>query len=412
MVWNCRGAASNGFVCVCKQYVTTWNPAMLVIMETRCHPDRVKKYFIQLRYHGFLASNNEGFAGGICVGWKKDCMQVHVEITNFQFLHLQVQYDKSLNWCFTSIYASPNEESMRRMWNELGNIARQMAGAWMLVGDFNDIMSVNEKRGGCQLILADRILERLDKGLCNERWRIDLPHGYVKVLPRLDFSDHHPLLIFSTDGSHARAAKHFRFESAWLLDDSYNEMLITNWDNDQEIWQNMRHVEKSINDWKFTNFDQVRLFKKELVARIGGIQRRLQMGMRSCGLAKLEVRLQNELHDILKKEELMWIQRSRARWIRDGDRNTKYYHTKAVTQRRKNNILMIRGADGQWLEDADQIRIMVNNFYKDLFTLNQFSSSWQVTKITFPRLSKDLLEILNASIVNKEVKRAIFNMNP
>ncbi|MCI12397.1 protein binding protein, partial [Trifolium medium] len=51
-------------------------------------------------------------------------------------------------------------------------------------------------------------------------------------------------------------------------------------------------------------------------------------GNRSSGLRRLETKLQCELHDIMKKEELMWFQRSRAKWLSDGDRNTRYYHVK------------------------------------------------------------------------------------
>lgn len=38
---------------------------MLVITETRCHPTRLRKALTLLGYDGFLASNNEGFVGGI-----------------------------------------------------------------------------------------------------------------------------------------------------------------------------------------------------------------------------------------------------------------------------------------------------------------------------------------------------------
>jgi hypothetical protein len=34
------------------------------------------------------------------------------------------------------------------LWNDLKDIASTMNGAWMLAGNFNDIICVEEKRGG------------------------------------------------------------------------------------------------------------------------------------------------------------------------------------------------------------------------------------------------------------------------
>lgn len=40
------------------------------------------------------------------------------------------------------------------------------------------------------------IYERVNMDLCNDSWRFQFPDGFLKVLPRLDFSDDHPFLIF------------------------------------------------------------------------------------------------------------------------------------------------------------------------------------------------------------------------
>lgn len=40
-----------------------------------------------------------------------------------------------------------------------------------------------------------RIYEKLDCALGNEEWRFRFPDAQVKVLARVEFLDHHPLLI-------------------------------------------------------------------------------------------------------------------------------------------------------------------------------------------------------------------------
>lgn len=70
----------------------------------------------------------------------------------------------------------------------------------------------------------------------------------------------------------------------------------------------------------------------------------------------MERNLQHKLDKLLYPEELMWFQRTKVQWMVDGDRNTKFHHTKAVQRRRKKVVNMIKDDEGRWIEDEERIK--------------------------------------------------------
>ena len=58
----------------------------------------------------------------------------------------------------------------------------------------------------------------------------------------------------------------------------------------------------------------------------------------SGGLVILMKKLEKEINTLLNKEAQMWRQRAKVQWLKDRDRNTRVFHSKASQRRRKNYI--------------------------------------------------------------------------
>lgn len=55
-------------------------------------------------------------------------------------------------------------------------------------------------------------------------------------------------------------------------------------------------------------------------------------------------------------KEAYWHQRARVNWGLFGDQNTKFFHTTAVTRKRKNTIKTIMLNNGSWATSEREIR--------------------------------------------------------
>lgn len=96
----------------------------------------------------------------------------------------------------------------------------------------------------------------------------------------------------------------------------------------------------------------------------------------------------------------------------DGDRNTKYYNLKMVNKRRKNKILMLKEENGMWIKDEDEIKKLVNDFWKNFFSLGGMWNSWKQTSITFPEIMQEDIIMMDAMVSDEEVRKAVFGMKP
>lgn len=72
---------------------------------------------------------------------------MRVELATDKFVHAEIVEGKDRWWC-SFVYSKPSDILKRHLRNELKNISYHMAGKWLLTGDFNDITSADEMKGG------------------------------------------------------------------------------------------------------------------------------------------------------------------------------------------------------------------------------------------------------------------------
>ena len=76
---------------------------------------------------------------------------------------------------------------------------------------------------------------------------------------------------------------------------------------------------------------------------------------------------EKEVERLLYREEIYEKQRSRSEWLRSGDRNTKYFHSKATRKKRKNYITWLLNENGQWCSGQDKMVRILENYFRDVF---------------------------------------------
>jgi len=61
------------------------------------------------------------------------------------------------------------------------------------------------------------------------------PTASIKVLTRVSFSDHHPILVSMNDGCNFSNKSMFRFECAWIAYPFFKDLITESWKNQDDL---------------------------------------------------------------------------------------------------------------------------------------------------------------------------------
>ena len=120
-------------------------------------------------------------------------------------------------------------------------------------------------------------------------------------------------------------------------------------------------------------------------------------------------RIRDELEQATLLEEIRWRQNSRVLFVREGDRNTKFFHRIANSHRRVNSIdrLMV---DGVLSLDPAVIADCISQFYRQLY-LEDVAHRPILDDVEFSSISVEDANWLDRSFEEEEVFGVINDFN-
>ncbi|CAL8152453.1 unnamed protein product [Prunus armeniaca] len=256
---NVRGVGKNSCASTIKDLKKAFDIDILAVLEPRISGSRALTVAQNLGFSHYHIVDATGFSGGVWLLWNASSVSLQVVAHSSQSITVLVTLGNQ--WCLlTMVYVNPYPGIRESLWKYFDGLACASHLPWLVLGDFNDIASADEKCGGSldqgggsfiewidrnQLVdlgfssakftwcnkrnVEGIIWKRLDRGLCNINWRLLFPEAHLSHLPRVNF-DHYPVLV-SLDSNHypARDCTHFRFQEMWMSHPDFPKFIHANW---------------------------------------------------------------------------------------------------------------------------------------------------------------------------------------
>ncbi|XP_019239991.1 PREDICTED: uncharacterized protein LOC109219985 [Nicotiana attenuata] len=400
LTWNVRGIRTSGALERLKILKKLHNISLIAVLEPFLDDTHLNHFKIQLSMHHATSNVNNK----IWIFWDQE-FQGSVLDSDEQQVTLELRHVEAAETFHISvIYAKCKPILRRPLWENLRLKSTTTHVPWCVIGDFNVIASIEEKIGGlpyqihksidflsmiedCGLIdmgfygpkytwsngrgPCAIVWKRLDRGMINDSWLTSFPATTITHLASSG-SDHSPLLM----EMHVRpksSKKYFRFLNCWTDNPTFMPLVQAVWNTQiygNPMWvfhQKAKILSSELSKWSRQEYGDIFQEAKDYEAKVKAAEELWAQTNSPTDREALH-NLNAQYINHLKTEESVLKQKTQLHWFKDGDVNSKYFHSLIRGRRRKLFIHKIRNDDNEWIQGDECIGEAACEHFQNLFT--------------------------------------------
>ncbi|KAJ9543812.1 hypothetical protein OSB04_023519 [Centaurea solstitialis] len=380
-----------------------------------------------------------GNSGGLLSIWNKSIFQGQFVIKDRFFLAVVGKWENKDGLVgFVNVYG-PNEQSERaELWSKLDQLCLKEEVSWCFFGDFNEVRNIQErlnsvasKRGmnnfndfirrnaleevalggskftrisddGTKFSKLDRFLVSRSFG---ERWR----NLNALTLERT-WSDHYPILL--RDKVKDFGLPPFKFYDTWLKEEAVAVLVKRVWQEstnssrpDCIFREKLKKLKLAIKEWIPSGWGV--LDKKVIEARdeVKKWESKGDVSFLEGPDRENWLEARKKWRELEEKNSAIARQRAKLKWAKDGDENSKLFHTACKLRERRNRIHGLN-IHGSWSENPDEIKRYVFNFFKQKYT-SHIHGEAKLKGDRFKKISVEEAKELEGKFSEEEVWKAL-----
>ena len=133
-----------------------------------------------------------------------------------------------------------------------------------------------------------------------------------------------------------------------------------------KLQSKLKFIKLKIKEWNTTEFGNIFKDKHNIEDQLSEIHKDWASGINKENSIEQERILMQKWHLRSQQEELLWKEKSRIQWLKEGERNTKFFHRSTMDYRGENKILKLTNAAGEVTKNHNEISSLLTTHFKKI----------------------------------------------
>jgi len=208
--------------------------------------------------------------------------------------------------------------------------------------------------------------------------------------------------------------KPFKTFDVWQNTEGFKEVVKNSWeqpmhrDNSLELVKDkLKQLKRELKQWRVEVYNKEVNQEKKLLEELGFLDKCDDDGMIHEELRLKRIHVLKGLNMLNEKEILVAKQKARIEWLKKGDTNCRYYHSK-IKWRMMNNGIKGLHIEEEWTDNLVRIQVELKSYFQEKFPV-QNRLGINLDGIQFRSITEADNEMLCRAFSEQEILEAVGN---